>query len=181
MSNSLIKDIFNCVSNKIEESNKKQQRQLEAVRQNEVLNASTALKVNLTPDIEKIFKKNVYFQDCGRINISACEYDFQNQYWKLILETITETKQDLENPRVVISLNDVAKTYFFEMHMQMEHDFQELCLLRQAPNANPVHIRIAEGQLCQKYELLRHEMSFVFIKRISDGVNSIIKIGCLFR
>lgn len=180
MSNTILRDISDFLIKTLKKSYHKQLQQIEAVNKNEELRQTVNLKASLTPYLESILHRNMYFQNCKQINISNCAYSPQDNNWRISVETILSTEHNLENPRVVVSLNNVTDTYFAEMRLNLQNDHQHLELMSQAPNANPLHIQSAQMHMQQKYAILSHSIRFVAIKSIANKSEQIVRFTVLF-
>lgn len=181
MGNTLLKDISRLLKQTWEKFYSKQLQQLEAVNRNEELRQSINLKARLTPILEIILHKNIYFQDCKQINISSCAYNSLDNNWQILVETILSNERNLENPRVVVSLNDTADTYFAELRLNMHKDCQQLQLMSNIPNANPLHIQSAQMQMQQKYAILNQSIRFVAIKSTANKWGQIVRLAVYFQ
>lgn len=179
MSNTILRDISDLLIKTLKKSYHKQLQQIEAVNKNEELRRAVNLKASLTPYLESILHRNMYFQDCKQINISSCVYSPQDNNWRISVETILSTEHNLENPRVVVSLNDVTDTYFAELKLNMQNDYQHLQLMSQVPNSNPLHIHSAQMHMLQKYAILSHSIRFVAIKSIANKSEQIVRLALL--
>lgn len=180
MGNTILRDISDLLMKTLKKSYHKQLQQIEAVNKNEELRRAVNLKASLTPYLETILHKNMYFQDCRQINISSCVYSSQDNNWRISVETILSTEHNLENPRVVVSLNDVTDTYFAELKLNMQNDYQHLQLMSQVPNSNPLHIQSAQMHMQQKYSILSHSIRFVTVKSITCKSEKVVLLTVMF-
>lgn len=176
-----LKNLVTLTGKRIDEANQKSMRQQEAVRKNQMFHQANLLKADIKPHLESIVFDNIFFQEISRIHIGDCIYDENNKFWKISMKIIMKSQVNLDSPRVILSLNETKEIYFHQLYLKMQEELEELSLMAEASNSNPINIEIARNQLRRRYELLNHQLVFQLIECFKEDNSKFVKIWLSFK